>query len=180
MAKRKYIDWDSVEPLYRAGLLSLSEICTQYGADHQHSQVWKITVTHVAIIKRARAKGWKRNLVDKVHKKIQEQLVTGSVTSCNLSEAEIIEQAAEAPVLVAKGQRARTQKALEYSDQLLLLLQEKEDLDPVIKIKAFKDLAVTIKSLQDQQAEQYKLNDQVSTEKTRIKVCRIMPDNFKD
>jgi len=93
--KRLFIDWDSIEPLYRAGTLSLHQICAQYKADHINSQVWKITLTHGAILKHGKAKGWTRDLAGKVQKRIKEKLVTGSVTSGNMSEEEIVERVSE-------------------------------------------------------------------------------------
>lgn len=70
-------------------------------AGHTNSQVWKKTVTHTAIIKKAKAKKWTRNLANQVKERIKEQLVTKvvteAVTDCNqsLSEQTIIEEAAD-------------------------------------------------------------------------------------
>ncbi len=123
MGKRKLIDWDSVEPLYRAGSLSLSGICAQYEADHINSQVWKTTVTHAAIIKKAKAKGWTRNLASKVKERVKEKLVTGLVTGCNqeskLSDNDIIERAAEAGSQVVVRHRKEIKALLQHEDDLL-------------------------------------------------------------
>jgi len=124
MAKRKFIDWDSIEPLYRAGFLSLFEICDQYHADHVHSQVWKITVTHAAIIKKAKEKKWSRNLADKVKERIKERLVTKSVTGCNqtISDNDIIERAAEAGVSVIIRHQEEIKALLFLEDKFLIEL----------------------------------------------------------
>ena len=119
MATRKYIDWDSVEPLYRAGGLSLHNICDQYAADHSNSQVWKKTVTHAAILKRAKAKKWTRNLASKVQSRIKEKLVTGLVTSNKLSDDEIIEKSSEVGVNVVIRNRATIHKLGSLENHLL-------------------------------------------------------------
>lgn len=123
--KRKYIDWDSIEPLYRAGLLSLNEICAQYEADHKHSQVWKTSVTHAAILKKAKAKGWKRNLANRVKERTKEKLVTSLVTSCNqsdnqgISDDDIIEKAAEVGREVITRHMKEINALLSIEDSLL-------------------------------------------------------------
>ncbi len=123
MARRKYVDWDSIEPLYRAGFLSLSKICDQYRADHVHSQVWKQTITHAAILKKAKQKKWSRNLAKKVTQRIKEKLVTDLVTDCNQrSDDEIIEQAAAAGTQVVVRHRKEILVLLKHEDMLLLEL----------------------------------------------------------
>lgn len=125
--KRKYIDWDTIEPLYRAGVLSLNEICAQYMADHINSQVWKTTVTHAAIIKKAKQKKWTRDLAGKVQKRIKEKLVTSSVTidkSCNkISDDEFIEQAAEAGTKVILRHQREIAALIAHEERLLLELE---------------------------------------------------------
>lgn len=156
---RKVVDWDSIEPLYRAGTMSLNDICNQYEADHINSQVWKRTVTHVAIVKKAKAKKWTKNLAAKVSARVKERLVTSEVTVCNQSESEQVEQAADGPVKVGLGQRARTERLLQIQDELAEELREnKADIDVMSRVRGFKDIAAAVKLLQDQQAAQYNLN----------------------
>lgn len=127
MAKRKFIDWDSIEPLYRAGAMSLNDICRQYEADHVNSQVWKTTVTHAAIIKKAKDKKWTKNLVSKVSERIQEKLVTSLVTGCNqdrpLSDQDIIERAAEVGSQVVFRHRDEIKALLAHEQRLLVMLE---------------------------------------------------------
>ena len=129
MAKRKYIDWDSVEPLYRAGSLSIHKICDQYEADHVNSQVWKKTIHHTAIIKKAKQLGWTRNLAKKVKDRIKEKLVTSLVTSGeqnkSLSDNDIIEQAAEVGSNVVLRHRKEIFDLLKYEADFLKELSEK-------------------------------------------------------
>lgn len=187
MAKtRKYIDWDSVEPLYRAGAMSLNDICNQYAADHVNSQVWKTTVTHAAILKHAKQKGWTKNIAARVSERLKERLVTSLVTIGNQSEDEAIEQATEEPVRIAFGQRARTAEALSFVDELLKELRyqfklekEKAGKGPVDvsgAVKTFKDIVASLRSLQDQQSVQYGLSGISSTPMAGIDVCFVSAD----
>jgi len=176
MAKRLLINWDAIEPLYRAGILSLPEIAHQYEADHQHSQRWKKTVTHQAIAKHSKQKKWTRNIAERVKSRVQEELVAGQVAGCNQSEDEMVEQAAAEPIRVAKGQRARNARLLEIQDELAAELRASTDLDIMSRVRSFKDIAGAVRSLQDQQADQYKLNEQSSSDKTRIRVRRVTPE----
>jgi len=127
--KRKYIDWDGIEPLYRAGNLSLHKICDQYEMDHINSQVWKITVTHAAILKKAKEKEWTRDLAKKVQKRIQEKLVTSLVTTSNKkagggSDEENIERAAELGSGVVFRHRDEIFELKKYEADLLKELSE--------------------------------------------------------
>jgi len=121
--RRKFIDWDSIEPLYRAGALSLHDICAQYEADHVNSQTWKKTVTHAAILKQAKKRNWTRNLAEKVQKRIKEKLVTEPVTTCNndkrASDEEYVERAAEVGTSVVLRHQREAASLLEHEDRLL-------------------------------------------------------------
>jgi hypothetical protein len=98
--KRKFIDWDSIEPLYRAGVLSLHGICHQYKEDHKYSQTWKKEVSHGIISRHAGVQKWTRDLSGKVKARIEEQLITKSDVEYNkekrISDRDVIEQAATA------------------------------------------------------------------------------------
>lgn len=54
---RPFIDWDGVEIQYRAGIRSLMDIAKEYG------------VSDAGILKRAKTKGWTRDLKDKIKAK---------------------------------------------------------------------------------------------------------------
>lgn len=56
-AKKGQVDWERVESLYRAGLLSVREIAAAHG------------VSHTAIQKRAKSDGWERDLTAKIKAK---------------------------------------------------------------------------------------------------------------
>lgn len=129
MSKRKYIDWDSIEPLYRAGGLSNYEICKQYAADHINSEVWKKEATEGAVRNRAKAKGWKKNIAGKVREQIKEKLLRNELRSdeknVTLSDNDIIEQAAEAGSNVIIRHRKEIVALLKHEDELLTELSSK-------------------------------------------------------
>ena len=177
MAKRKYIDWDSIEPLYRAGAMSLNDICNQYAADHQNSTVWKTEVRHQSISQKAKEKKWAKNIADKVKSRVQEKLTANLTASCKQTEEEMIETASAGPVRVAFGQRARTHRLLKDQDDLAAEMREnRENLDVLARVRGFKDISAAVKSHHADQAEQYKLNDTPSDDKSRIKVARVSAD----
>ena len=156
---RKVVDWDSVEPLYRAGILSNYEICRQYAADHTHTQTWKTSVTETAIRKRAKEKGWQRDIADRVIKTVREKLVRGEVCETNISDDEAIEIASDGPFRIGISQRHRTVRLLQIQDELTEELREnKADIDVMSRVRGFKDIAAAVKLLQDQQAAQYNLS----------------------
>lgn len=87
-------DWEAVEREYRAGVLSVREIAIGAG------------ISHVAIVKMAKRKGWTQNLAGRVKEEIAKRLVTAEVTnspSGNLRE--IVEAAALRSVDVVLAHR---------------------------------------------------------------------------
>jgi predicted transcriptional regulator len=62
MGHRK-VDWSEVEPLYRAGVLSVSEIARQF------------KITETAVRKHAKQHKWKRDLAAKVRAKTTQKLI---------------------------------------------------------------------------------------------------------
>jgi len=173
LATRKLTDWDSIEPLYRAGNLSLNDICNQYAADHVNSQVWKNTVTHVSILRKAKEKKWQKNVAQKIQERVREKLSTGLSTGCTQTENELIEQATEEPVKIALGQRARTALQLQIQDELTEELRAQADVDVMTRVRGFKDIAASIRLHHDQQATQYGLNSTTSTPTAGIDISFV-------
>ena len=105
-------------------------------------------------------------------------MVAGQVAACNQTDEQIIESASDTAVAVAQGQRDRISRLLKIQDELAneLRATEIEDADIMAKIRGFKDISITVRNLQDQQADRYHLNDQTSSDKTRIKVARVSAD----
>ncbi|MGR7993850.1 hypothetical protein [Xanthobacter sp. ZOL 2024] len=86
MTGRQRTDWEAIERDYRAGSLSIREIGRKHG------------VSDTAIRKEAKARGWKRDLAEKVRKAVREEVVraTGSQASSQeqrATDAEIVETA---------------------------------------------------------------------------------------
>lgn len=82
--ERKQIDWDAIEPHYRAGIRALKHIGEEFG------------VSDAAIIKHARRFGWTRNLLAKIQAKADEKVSAAMVSDLvsagkKLTEADRIE-----------------------------------------------------------------------------------------
>lgn len=83
MSKRKAYDWEAIEREYRAGQLSIKEVARRYGC------------SDTAIRKKAKKLGWERDLASAIRDKVRNKLVREEVRGGNVSEPELIEQAAE-------------------------------------------------------------------------------------
>lgn len=93
MAAPKKIDYDRIEPGWRAGLLSPPQLAVEYTA------ATKVSVSHAAIIKHFKKLGVPRDLKAKVLAKadamVMQAMVTGKVTAETIAkEKEIIEDSA--------------------------------------------------------------------------------------
>jgi len=73
MNEKRIIDWDALEPHYRAGIRSLKDIGNEFG------------VSDAAIIKKAKREGWDRNLKAKIQAKADAK-VSAAVVSAEVSE----------------------------------------------------------------------------------------------
>lgn len=109
---RSTVDWEAVERDYRAGLLSLREMATAH------------SVSHVAITKHARAKGWARDLNAKIKAKadalVNRAEVTGSVNSVEtVTDRQMIEAGALRIATVRHEHRSAINRARELAMKLL-------------------------------------------------------------
>lgn len=91
-------DWERIEADYRAGALSTREIAQAHG------------ISHTAINKRAKAKGWTRDLSAKIKAKadalVSKSEVSGGVSSGNqVSEAQIVDGVAQAVASIRLAHR---------------------------------------------------------------------------
>lgn len=77
---RSHADWDSVEIAYRAGIKTLRQIADEHG------------VTHGAINKRAKVRGWTRDLKAKILAKAQDKVSKAQVSSEVSKKALVTEQ----------------------------------------------------------------------------------------
>lgn len=97
-AAKQKTDWEAIEKQYRANVLSLREIGRQHG------------VTDTAIRKKAKERGWERDLTNKVAEKVRADLVRSEVRTPNAreevrTEREIVESAAATVVTVVREHR---------------------------------------------------------------------------
>lgn len=113
---RKEIDWEAVEMQYRAGLRSLKDIGKEFG------------VSDAGIIKRAKARGWARDLSAKIKAKadtkVSELQVSAEVSAKRrATEAEVIEASAQAIVNVKLSHRKSIGRQRHLVETLLAELE---------------------------------------------------------
>lgn len=135
MTDRKPVDWEAVEREYRAGVLSVREIANGVG------------VTHVAIIKRAKAKGWTQNLAGRVKEEIARRLVTSEVTDeVTGNQRQIVEAAALRSVDVILAHRKTIARHRAIADGLEAELQTENGKDEKARLP-LKDRVAIFESL---------------------------------
>ena len=71
------VDWDAIEPHYRAGILTFKQMSEQF------------EVSDAAIIQHAKKKGWDRNLLAKIQAKADAK-VSASLVSAEVSETKAL------------------------------------------------------------------------------------------
>lgn len=120
-------DWERIEQLYRAGLLSLREIAIACpGANH------------VAIARRAKKFGWVQDLTAKIKAKAEDlvtrQAVTADVTAKRaVSDVAVIEANAQTIADVRLGHRKDIARAVRLTNKLLDELESLTDEQGTIK-----------------------------------------------
>ncbi len=104
--KRPSVDWEKIEAEYRAGQLSIREIAK--GGE----------VSHVAILKKAKANGWTQNLAERVREAVTSKLVTSEVTNANASAAQVVEEASTRVVQVIGQHKVRISRGQKIVEKL--------------------------------------------------------------
>lgn len=117
-AARKRIDYDRIEPGWRAGILSPHQLAALYTEDTGQS------VSHAAILKHFRKHGIPRDLSAKIRAKSDAQvtaaLVTNEVTAETLKrDRQIVDSGADALTVVRLTQRKDIQRSRAVSMALL-------------------------------------------------------------
>ncbi|WP_289020391.1 hypothetical protein [Desulfobacter postgatei] len=197
MAKRKLINWDYIEPLYRIGALSNYEIAAQYSEIHKDSETWKQSITESVIRKQARLKGWKKNLADRVKIQVRENLVRGKGAHAYKTDSEIIHQAAETGSNVVLRHREEISALIEHENRLLDELGDEptkvhvssyqgEVIETVLGLTV-REKAETLKALSAVRAqrislerEAYNLDDPETDEDKIMKRTRIVRRKTRD
>jgi hypothetical protein len=102
------VDWEAIEGMYRAGLLSVREIARSHG------------ISHTAIQKRAKADGWARDLTAKVRQQVATALVATEVaTADTATERQIVEAAATQIITLVREHRGQISRNRVMVDKLM-------------------------------------------------------------
>lgn len=110
-------DWERIESDYRAGILSLREIAEPF------------EITEGAIRKRAKAKGWSRDLSAKIKARAEELVrkeavrAEGTQPDLRVPEAEIVEVNAQIVAAVDRRHKATSKRGQELVDKLIAELE---------------------------------------------------------
>jgi hypothetical protein len=106
------VDWEAIEGMYRAGLLSVREIARSHG------------VSHTAIQKRAKADGWARDLTAKVRQQVATALVATEVaTAGTATERQMVEAAATQIITLVREHRGQIGRNRALVDKLMAQLE---------------------------------------------------------
>lgn len=200
MAKRP--DWEAIESAYRAGVMSIREIASQY------------EITHQAISKRAKKEGWERDLKAKVKARAENLVAKREVASLvatekAISERQLIEANAEVIANVRMEHRGDIRRARELTNNLfdelsaecadvpalrdlgkLMLNPDDNGRDKLNEIyhsiislpervKSAKALSETLKNLVGLERQAYGLDD-VQPNKTASQLSELMDDLSKE
>lgn len=200
MAKR--LDWEAIESAYRAGVMSIREIASQY------------EITHQAISKRAKKEGWERDLKAKVKARAENLVAKREVASLvatekAISERQLIEANAEVIANVRMEHRGDIRRARELTNNLFdELSAECADVPALRKlgelmfspddngrdklneiyhsiislperVKSAKALSETLKNLVGLERQAYGLDD-VQPNKTASQLSELMDDLSKE
>ncbi len=200
MAKRP--DWEAIESAYRAGVMSIREIASQY------------EITHQAISKRAKKEGWERDLKAKVKARAENLVAKREVASLvatekAISERQLIEANAEVIANVRMEHRGDIRRARELTNnlfdelsaecadvpalrklgELMFSLDDngRDKLNEIYhsiislpeRVKSAKALSETLKNLVGLERQAYGLDD-VQPNKTASQLSELMDDLSKE
>lgn len=166
--QKRPADWERIEVEYRAGVLSLREIATQYEG-----------VNHVAIARRAKRDNWTRDLSEKIQTRadslVTHAAVTGDVTAKRVTEREVIEANAQR-IAQVRGEHRHDITRMRTLVLRLLGECEAEAADPDV----FEGIAVLLNSPDDRGMD--KLNEayrKAISLPVRIKGVKDLADTMK-
>lgn len=151
MADRKPIDWEAIEPDWRAGVKSVLQIAADYEKSHGRK------ISHTAINKHFRELGIPRDLKEKVRAKaesiVAQALVSAQVsTETKPSDATIINDAGAVVASVMLSQRRDVQRSRRL---VMLMLDELEH--QTENRELFEELGILLRSPDDKGMD--RLND---------------------
>jgi hypothetical protein len=129
--RAKAVNWDFIQPLYRAGGLSNYEIARQYELTHANHEHWKPTVTEAAIRDYAKRHHWAKDLTEQVKQRTQDKLLRAELRVAKgetnrESDEDIVEQAAENRAQVVAIQRRDLQELEAIEADIIRRINEDE------------------------------------------------------
>ena len=139
MAAPKKIDYDRIEPGWRAGLLSPHQLAAIYTEETGQK------VSHAAIIKHFKKAGIARDLSSKINDRanamVTEAMVTGKVTSKpSIPDSSIIEQGSMQVATVKLAHRADIHRARNITNALLQELEQQTDAETLAALRELGEL----------------------------------------
>lgn len=190
-------DWELIESLYRAGVLSVREIAASQG------------ITHGAINKRAKRDSWVRDLKAKIQAKADALVSKATVstlvsTDTRLSEREIVDGVADKITDIRLGHRTDISRSRRLAiklldelesltdnrdlfEQLGELLRSEDDkgqdkrndlyhkiIDLPNRTKTMKELAETLRVLIALERQAYGIDDATAEESYEDRLARLM------
>lgn len=160
--KRAPVDWEAVERDYRTAKFTQRELATKYG------------VTHAAVQKQIKARGWTKDLALQIkqatHARLVAELVDNEVAKGSQAVADTVLAAAEANTqIVLKHRRwlaTLTKDAQFLRQRVIELAAGVDDLkDVTTAIGAVESLARTTKTLIDKERQAFALDSEVEQPK---------------
>lgn len=161
-------DWERIEHLYRAGLLSIREIATACG------------VSHTAINKRAKAHSWERDLSAKIQAKA-DSLVSKAEVSKQVSteqlatERGIVEANAQVIADIRIAHRADIGRSRRLATKLLDELEGLTD-----EQGALKELIAQLKDSEDVDTSMLELASKMASLPSRTKTMKELAETLKN
>jgi hypothetical protein len=153
---RARVDWDAIEPHYRAGVRSLRDIAEEFG------------VSNPAIVKHAEKCGWTRNLEAKIKEKADAKVAAALVASeraespaVKLTEAIRVEVEAEIQSRIRISHQKTLTKLREQAEDLLVESTASGD-DLKTRISSLKALTETVAKLVPLERQAYGVDTEVT------------------
>lgn len=167
MTDKKPTDWERIEQLYRAGVLSVREIGAACG------------VSHTAINKRAKAGGWDRDLQAKIKAKA-DALVSKAEVSKQVStevvatERAIVEANAKVIADIRIAHRTDIGRSRELANKLLDELEDITD-----ERGTLRELIEQLKENEDVDTAMLELASKMSSLPSRTKTMKELAETLK-
>ena len=125
MAKRGKIDWEAAHAIYRTGKFSNRELGEKVGC------------SEAAVRKRAKTRGWEKDLSELVKEKVRTKQVRSKVRTLTANDLDTVEQAAQHDFNIVKSHCKIINKSRNVTERLIAELEsttaQQEDLIKVVE-----------------------------------------------